>query len=185
MVGEETAQVKKLDNTLDYGAIIGWSLIPIAGFIISELWIFADYGDESWPWSLLLVGPLCAIVFYYIDIKMYYIRRPRSVEISTGGVKLNMRLGKKPIFMTWPDVLMVVTGTSITGKDIGEICNDFRWYYPIDYNIAVELRDAYHQHMGKYPPKNPDDLCPGMKRDQLRMSSRQYEKKYEQFKKKN
>jgi hypothetical protein len=182
--GEASTQTKRIDNPLDYGAIVGWSSIPIAALIITELWIYADYGDKYWPWSLLLTGSICAIAFYYFDIKLYYIQRPRSVEISDDGVKLTMRAGKRPVIIAWLDMLMVTTGTSIMGKNVGAICNDFRWYYPVDYTIAVELREAFYQQMGKYPPKNLDELCPGMERDRLKMSSGQWERKYEQFKKK-
>jgi hypothetical protein len=94
-------------------------------------------------------------------------------------------LGKRPITIAWPDVKTIGFTTSIMGKKGGAIHYDIAWHYPIDYSIALELREAYLQRMGNYPPKTLDELCPGMENDKRVMSLSQWNRKYERFKKKN
>lgn len=154
--------------------------------IITETWIYADYTDSTDRMLGLVIGAvLWVVTFYFMGLRTFYLMRPRSVEVSDYGVKLNMRLGKKPVVIAWSDVRMIVLGTSIMGKDIGEICDDITYYYPIDHHIAVELREAYRQQIGVYPPKTWDELCPGMDKDSRTMSSSEWNKKYERFRKKN
>jgi hypothetical protein len=175
----------RFDNSASFTSLVPGAVLALLGFVITEIWIFSDYPDPTARAAGILIGVAFGIVaFYFVGLQINYLNRPKSVEMSDEGVKLNMRLGKRHVIIDWPDVLMIAIRTSIMGKDIGEIRNDIRWYYPIDYAIAVKLREGYLQRMGKYPPKTPDELCSGMQRDQLTMSSSQFAKKYERFKKK-
>ena len=163
-----------------------WGFLTTLAVLILEFWIFVDYRDTSFRILGIIIGfALGSIWFYYVGIKIHYLERPKSIEVSDEGIKLNMRLGKRPVIIAWPDVRTIELITSFTGKQDGMIRNDIAWYYPIDRSIALELRGAYHQHMGKYPPKNLKELCPGIVEDRLSMSSSQWNRKYERFKKKN
>jgi hypothetical protein len=177
---------RTINNSLEYGPVAFQVVLVSLAVIIAEIWIFIDYTDSFTRTSGIIIGVVLWIIFFYaFGLKIYYLNRPKSVEISDDGVKLNMRLGKKPIIIAWPDIWMIGFTTSLLGKKEGEILNDIAWYYPIDHSIALELKEAYYQRMGKYPPKSYDELCPGMERDRLVMSPGQWNKKYERFKKKN
>lgn len=177
---------RRYENSVNYGTIISWAFLIALTVILLEIWIYLDSTDSLTRELGLIIGVvLGSICFYVIGLKINYLNRPKSVEISNDGVKLNMRLGKRPITIAWPDIRMIGFTTSLIGKKGGTICNDIAWYYPIDHPIALELKEAYYQRMGKYPPKTLDELCPGMERDGLVMSPGQWNKKYERFKRKN
>lgn len=176
----------RLENSTDYVSIISWTLLVTMAVVLAEVWIFSDSTDPMDRMVGLAIGAILWVFgFYFFGLKVSYLMRPRSVEMSDHGVKLNMRLGKSPVIIAWPDVLMIELKTSIMGKDIGAICDDIEWYYPIDHHIAVELREAYRRRMGRYPPNTLDELCPGMQKDVMALSSSEYKRKYERFKKKD
>jgi hypothetical protein len=177
---------KRYENSTDFISILSWAFFITLAATISDIWLFLDTTDQTERMVFLTIGTVMWIViFYFVGLKTFYLMRPKSVEVSDHGVKLNMRLGMKPVVIAWSDVRIIVLGTSVLGKDIGEISDDIAWYYPIDHHIAVELREAYRQQIGVYPPKTLDELCPGMQKDSLAMSSSEWNRKYERFKKKN
>jgi hypothetical protein len=179
-------ETEKFNNSVNYTPIISWALVVTIAIVIVEVWIFLDTTDTTDRAVGLAIGAVMWVIgFYGTSLKIFYSRRPKSVEVSDHGVKLNMRLGKRPVVIAWPDVRIIGFQTSITGREEGLICNDVAWYYPIDHHIAVELREAYHQRMGGYPPKTLDELCPGMQKDIMAMSSSEWNRKYERFKKKD
>jgi len=179
-------QTKRTENSIYYTPIISWALLVTMAIVILEVWIFLDNTDTTDRVAGLAIGAVLWIVgLYALGLRTFYLGRPKSVEVSDHGVKLNMRLGKRPVVIAWSDVRIIGFQTSLTGREEGLICNDIAWYYPIDHHIAVELREAYHHRMGGYPPKTLDELCPGMQKDMLAMSSSEWNRKYERFKKRN
>lgn len=177
---------KRFENSTDYVSITSWTLLVTMAVVIAEIWISLDTTNPTDRAVGLAIGIVLWFAgFYFFGLEINYLRRPKSVEMSDNGVKLNMRLGKRSVVIAWPDVLMIELETSVMGKDIGAICDDIECYYPIDHHIAVDLREAYRQRMGEYPPKTLDELCPGMQKDKLAMSSSEWSRKYERFKKRN
>lgn len=179
-------QTKRIENSINYVPIISWVLLVTMVIALFEVWILLDNTNPTDRAAGLAIGVvLWMIGLYSFGLRTYYLGRPKSVDLSDQGVNLNMRLGKRPVVIAWPDVRIIGFQTSLTGREEGLICNDIVWYYPIDRSIAVELREAYRQRMGLYPPKSLDELCPGMLKDRMAMSSNEWNRKYERFKKKD
>jgi hypothetical protein len=179
-------ETKRIENSTDYVSIMSWALLVTIAIAVFEVWTFLDTTDPTDRVVGLVIGAVLWFVgFYGFGLKTFYLERPKSVEVSDHGMMLNMRLGKRPVVIAWSEVRTIELETSVMGKDIGAIRNDIAWYYPIDHHIAVELREAYRQQIGVYPPKTLDELCPGMQKDRLAMSSSEWNRKYERFKKRN
>lgn len=175
---------KKLENSVRYGPIILWAFLSALFYFISVVVVSIRNGSLARDIGIICGLVIFGIIFFVAGPNRYYLKRPKSVEISDEGVRLNMRLGMQSVFIAWPDILIMYTETDIWGHDDGFICNDIRWFYPIDYPIILELRSAYQERLGKYPPTRWDDICPGMERDMFNMTASQWVSKYERSNKK-
>jgi hypothetical protein len=113
--------------------------------------------EPDWPWTtLVMIFPILGggLVIWNRE----YRKRPKSVEIYEDGVKLFFRYSK-PKMIVWEDVFAINSrpgdpGTALGRWDSGgylEMKNQFTPYF-LTNEIAEQMREAYREKMGKYPP---------------------------------
>ena len=131
--------------------------MPIIGFILAIM-----IGLLLLPYVLgFLILFSIGLIACLVLLIGVFILRPSKVNITENGVEFYYIWNKKR-FVSWDDFrfLMVNPGdlSTYTGSDSrrGVLC-DRKWhYYKVNYEIALEIRKAYIQNMGREPPKDTE-----------------------------
>ena len=98
------------------------------------------------------LGTLYLVVVGYAYIKS----TPRTVAIGSNGVRFKYALGRE-VLLPWTETEFVVANpgkpSSFTGRlrRIGYLRSSRGTYFPVTYDIALEIREAYKNHCGIYP----------------------------------
>lgn len=148
-----------LKNPVNRGTVGLWGGICTSGIILSNLLIIAEHG---FSWLGVAIGLVLAlIVLIYVPWRLEFLWRPTAVEIVDAGVVLHQRYGRKPLFIPWSDIRMLnvhpvdpAVDRRWHAKDGYLFLNAQKRFYPMKWAIAMTVREAYREHMGR-DPSNP------------------------------
>lgn len=148
-----------LKNPVNWGTVGLWVGVCLSGILLSSLLIIVEHG---FSWRGVAIGlALALIVLIYVPWRLEFLWRPTAVEVDDTGVVLHQRYGRKPLFVPWSDIRMLnvhpvdpVVDHRWHAKDGFLFVNGQKRYYPMKWTIAMKVREAHREHMGRYP-SNP------------------------------
>jgi hypothetical protein len=128
----------------------------VAGFVLSDS-------------SLVLWGmTILAVVTFLVIWHREYYNRPKHVWIEKGGIRLVFRY-KSPRFVSWDEMRWVSAPPIDPATSKGKYDRDGylqlkgRTFYPLYWKLAQEVRHAYRDQVGEYPPMRDEPV--GWKHD--------------------
>jgi len=137
----------EMRNPINRPGIVGAFAIFLLGLLIgllSPVLVVSIIGYS--------LGTLCLLGVGYAYIRS----TPRTVAIGANGVRFKYALGRE-VLLPWTETELVVANpgrpSSFTGRlqRIGYLRSSRGTYFPVTYDIALEIREAYRNHCGIYP----------------------------------
>lgn len=113
------------------------------------------------PLVSISIGALVAITILYIEIESQFISRPKKVKVGDDGLILYMRFWQGIKSVRYDQIKWIDVADSNPSLTLERSCPDGfiglgprnREIHPMIWPIAIQVRDAYKNKMGRLPSK--------------------------------
>lgn len=156
--------MRSMNNPVNRLVISGWIAICATILIIGNLWIVVEDGFKV---EGFIFGTIvAAFAFLLIPWRFEFLLRPYKIDVNHSGVVLYQRYFRKPIFISWSNILKLNVQL-IDPRQDGRLMNrdgylfvNEKRAYTITWDIAKEVREAYKATLGHYPYNSADQSQP-------------------------
>jgi hypothetical protein len=144
---------ERMNNPVNHKSIVVFGLLTTAALALGFVWI---YGEDGFNWSAVIICATIAFFFLSMTVgRLEFIERPREVELSTSGIVLHQRLGRRSVHLPWSAMQKLnipPSKPSIMGWNTNN-CYLFvteKKAYTLDRKIAEAVMDRYRSVTGRH-----------------------------------
>jgi uncharacterized membrane protein len=144
-------------NPINRKEIAKWAVI--CGLVVLLAFATVFFTGGLIDWTVILFSIAVFIGLFYAQRGHHELaHNPRIAEITESGVLLTKRLLNRVVVVPWNEIssLSVFLGAQDDVRRKPHLGNAILYlkngkFYELDRHIALEIRDAYQQHVGHYP----------------------------------